>query len=190
MKMLPDRAEVQSVGTSENQSDRVTQAGGGFQTKPHDKMTTWRLFQTACQRRRCGSAPLSLMWNRHFHLLLLIKTTARTCQVASQLSQVSAKIIKLDLCRQEDVLRFRQWERALVCAGILVAYRQIQNISISLRIDKSISWFIFTRPSLETEILHSQNMKIVRIGLDFVGVAVATSSLHELKKTYILKVKM
>lgn len=41
-KTMPDWAEVWSVGTSQNRSDRVTQAGWGFQTKTHNKMTTRR----------------------------------------------------------------------------------------------------------------------------------------------------
>lgn len=45
--------------------------------------------------------------------------TTRTCQVTSELKQVSAEVVELHLRRQEDVLRLRQREGALVCAGVL-----------------------------------------------------------------------
>lgn len=41
---MPDWAEVCSVGTSKNQSDRVTQTA--FQTKTHNKITTRRPLWT------------------------------------------------------------------------------------------------------------------------------------------------
>ena len=50
--------------------------------------------------------------------------TSRTCQVSSELSEVSVEVIELDLRCQEDVLRFRKWERTLVCAGVLVECNQ------------------------------------------------------------------
>lgn len=56
--------------------------------------------------------------------------TSRTCQITSELSQVSAEVIKLNLSCQEDVLRFRKWEHTLVCAGVLVEYNQKQNITV------------------------------------------------------------
>lgn len=50
--------------------------------------------------------------------------TSHTCQVSSELSEVSVEVVKLDLRCQEDVLRFRKWERTLVCAGVLVECNQ------------------------------------------------------------------
>ncbi len=50
--------------------------------------------------------------------------TSHTCQISSELPQVSVEVIKLDLCCQEDVLRFRKWEHALVCASALVENNQ------------------------------------------------------------------
>lgn len=45
---------------------------------------------------------------------------SHTCHVSSELSQVSVEVIELDLCSQEDVLRFRKWEHTLLRAGVLV----------------------------------------------------------------------
>lgn len=58
---------------------------------------------------------------------------SHTCQIASKLSQVSVEVIKLDLCSQEDILRFRKWEHTVVCAGVLV---KDKKSAITIRIKK------------------------------------------------------
>lgn len=64
--------------------------------------------------------------------------TSHTCQVSSELSEVSAEVVKLDLRCQEDVLRFRKWERALVCAGILVECNQKSNMTVGIRNERCV----------------------------------------------------
>lgn len=46
--------------------------------------------------------------------------TSRTCQISSKMSQISVEVIKPDLRCQEDVLRLRKREHALLCACILL----------------------------------------------------------------------
>lgn len=61
----------------------------------------------------------------------IVAQTSHTCQISPQLSQVSAEVIELNLCCQENVLRFRKWEHTLVCAGVLVECNKKENITIN-----------------------------------------------------------
>ena len=56
---------------------------------------------------------------------------SRTCEVPSELPQVLVEVIELDLCRQEDVLGFREGEHALVCAGVLVGHKHNNRLDHS-----------------------------------------------------------
>lgn len=86
----------------------------------------------------------------------------RTCQVTSQLEQVSAEVVELHLRRQEDVLRFRQREGALVCAGVLLAQcSQTQKSQRGIATEAS-QRFIYTAATLETLAQRSQNTAFVR----------------------------
>lgn len=75
--------------------------------------------------------------------------TRRTCQISAELPQVSVEVIEPDLRGQEDVLRFRKREHALVCASILFEHSQTHKHK--LRIQKGRSGSHSSRSEVYTE---------------------------------------
>lgn len=139
-KMMPEWARVWSVGTS-GKYQKITPIELHwliFQTKntqqndhklrlPLVTRVTWKL----AIRLECVQASNNINRKSGNWICLLCSfskarrtgdamVTSRTCQISSKMSQISVEVIKPDLRCQEDVLRLRKREHALLCACILL----------------------------------------------------------------------